>query len=198
MWRAVLSLGLLVTVTACGGDEETVRPESATAATTDCVGYGCSDALDAQLNEQESAANEQALSVAEPGGDTATFPDGLQVTLVAVEVPDPEVFRQQKDGEQPLVLTTRWANTGDQAIEFPSGPLAVTAQLLAGPNGFDSTLYGVGGPDTDLPARIVPGSTFDYRTYYSVPDTSVLEFVFSPDSSTYPASTFTEVETLLP
>ena len=73
----------------------------------------------------------------------------------------------------------------------------VNAQLLSGPNGFDATSYAVGGDDTELPARLVPGSTFDYKIYYSVADTSVLELNFSPDPNTYPAATFTDLETLL-
>jgi hypothetical protein len=199
MRRTVLpALALAFALAACGSNDGGGGDSASVASETpeECIGYGCSPEQDAELNEGEAAANGQASSVADSGGNLVTFPDGLEVTIVSLEVADPSVFSQQEDNEQPLVLTTRWANTGDAEIPF-AGYDTVSAQLLSGPNGFEVDHYAVGGPDTELPARLVPGSGFDYKVFYSVPDASVLELSFSPDPDTYPAATFTEVETLL-
>jgi hypothetical protein len=176
-----------------GGDAGASSGDSANAS-DECVGDGCSDEQDADLLEQEVAA--YTASVTEPEGNFVEFPDGLKVTVVSLTAPDPEVFRQQADGEQPLVLTTRWENTSAEPIEFADYDTA-NARLLSGPNGFEADHYAVGGPDTELPARLVPGTTFDYKVYYSVPDTSELELVFNPNSEVYLDFTFTDVETLL-
>ena len=144
----------------------------------------------------EQVESGSTISVTDPGGDFVQFPDGLKVTIVSVETPDPTIFGQQEDGEQPLVLTTRWENTGSIPVEL-AGYDNTRATLLAGPNGFQADSYAVGGPDTELPARVTPGTTFDYRTYYSVPDPSVLELIFNPNPEVYQDVTFTDVQALI-
>ncbi|WP_089339021.1 hypothetical protein [Blastococcus mobilis] len=180
----------------CGNDDGDAgtSPGAAASASDECVGYGCSDEQDADLLKREAEA--YTASVTEPEGNFVEFPDGLKVTIVSLAVPDPEVFRQQADGEQPLVLTTRWENTSAEPIEFADYD-TTNARLLSGPNGFQADHYAVGGPDTELPARLVPGTTFDYKIYYSVPDPSELELVFNPNPEVYLDFTFTDVETLL-
>lgn len=194
---AVLPALVLLAATACGGDDGSRDSAVSTPTAEKCVGYGCSGGRGAEFNEgKHEPIGVHVSSLADPGGNVVHFPNGLKVTIVSLETPDPEVFRQQEDGEQPLVLTTRWENPSSEPIEFADYD-TVSAQLLSGPNGFEVDHYAVGGADTELPARLVPGSTFDYRVYYSVPDMSTLELRFSPDKRTYEVATFTEAEALL-
>lgn len=147
-------------------------------------------------DEVPTADYDSEGSVTTEDGSFVEYPDGLKVTLTGVEVADPEVFREQESGETPLVIVTKWENVGTEPVEL-AGYNTASVSLLAGVNGFEAPAYAVGGDDTSLPARVMPGTSFEYRTYHSVADPSVLEVRFTPDPAKYTEYAFTDVETLL-
>jgi hypothetical protein len=179
--RLLVPLALVAVLTACSGEPEAApAPSSSPPASTEPV-----------PTEPDFTA-----SVVEPEGNFVEFPDGLRVTVVSLQQPDPAVFAAQADGEQPLVLTTHWENVGTAPVEL-AGYDNVRAALLSGPNGFEADQYAVGGPGTELPVRVAPGSPFDYQVYYSVSDVSALDLVFNPNPDAYADFTFTDVEQLI-
>lgn len=143
-------------------------------------------------------------SVTTPDGSFVEYPDGMRVTIGAVEVRDAlsEGMGDAQPGDFAVIVTQHLENTGTEPIPFSTNGTMYFGHILAyGPNQMEAQGYFTdGGAEDALPGQLAPGSPIDVKSAHLVPadGLTALRYTVNPNSEAYLDYTFTDVETLLP
>lgn len=221
-------------LTACGADEAPAdaapsmaepNPELSTeippeaSAEIDCEDPSLSAAAWMRFCEGEQEEVELAVtsegSVATPDGSFIEYPDGLKITLTAVEdvsfdvrnensffLDDPSVVEEWDMDYRIYAFVSTWENVGDEAIDLSELNAALNYTAMTGENRYPvEWAYAESAEATSTePAQLAPGTSHEHRLsfYYSREDDGQPMSYTVNTGSMYTPYTFTDAETLLP
>ncbi len=181
---AAVALAAALTLTACGNEPAPAAPDS----TTSEVHTLTDDTAAAPLLEG-------------PASEPADFGNGITARILSVGVlpPGADPYPSFEDVGHAVRLVVEVTNNGTEIFEFPATRLMVTETAMFGPNWAEGRKWFTDGDASELPARLVPGTSATTASLFTLPaeGLSDLTFVFNPNPEVLAPYTFLDVEELV-
>lgn len=179
---AAAALAAALTLTACG---EAPAPAATTPEVHDLT----------DTDTHASPSFEGAAS------EPADFGNGITARILSADAlpPGADPYPSAEDVGHALRIVVEVTNTGTEIFEFPETRLMVTETAMFGPNWADGKKWFTDGDASELPARLVPGTSATTASLFTLPaeGLSDLTFVFNPNPETCVPYTFLNVEELV-
>ncbi len=162
-----------------------------------CSGAEGSTSLSVPLEVPVESAEDISPAPQGPASGPADFGGGLTARIVSATSSPTEGTGREGEGDTLVQITVEISNDGDSDFEFPAAKMYVGEYLTYGANGYEANGWVTdSGGSTELPERLVPGSSATTVSDHTLPAEGLeeLTFHFNPNSEYLTEWVFTDVE----